>query len=51
LGASDSARSGPARSSYVMKTGHAGLITGKPGTFQLKFWNVNPERLDGTTLQ
>jgi probable phosphoglycerate mutase len=35
----------PARSSYVMKTGHAGLISGTPGNFRLRFWNLDPEVL------
>jgi probable phosphoglycerate mutase len=36
----------PARASYVMKTGHAGLISGTPGHFHLRFWNRDPETLN-----
>ena len=35
----------PDRASYVMKTGHAGLISGEPGAFRLRFWNVSAEAL------
>lgn len=31
--------------SYVMKTGHAGLISGEPGNFRVRFWNVSGEAL------
>ena len=31
--------------SYVMKTGHAGLISGEPGNFRVRFWNVSAEAL------
>ena len=31
--------------SYVMKTGHAGLISGTPGNFRVRFWNVAAEAL------
>jgi len=31
--------------SYVMKTGHAGLISGEPGAFRVRFWNVSGEAL------
>ncbi len=41
LGATDHARS-----SYVMKTGYAGLIVGTPGHFKVRFWNLDPEKLN-----
>ncbi|MEI7610956.1 MAG: phosphoglycerate mutase family protein [Rhodospirillaceae bacterium] len=31
--------------SYVMKTGHAGLISGTPGAFRVRFWNISAEAL------
>jgi len=31
--------------SYVMKTGHAGMISGEPGNFRVRFWNIQPEAL------
>ncbi|MEI8394732.1 MAG: histidine phosphatase family protein [Rhodospirillaceae bacterium] len=31
--------------SYVMKTGHIGLISGTPGAFKVRFWNIKPESL------
>ncbi len=31
--------------SLVMKTGHAGRITGHPGAFRMVFWNQPPEAL------
>jgi probable phosphoglycerate mutase len=31
--------------SYVMKTGHAGLISGVPGAWRVRFWNVSAEAL------
>jgi probable phosphoglycerate mutase len=36
---------GLALPSYVMKTGHAGLISGTPGHWRLRFWNVAAEAL------
>ena len=35
----------PDQPSYVMKTGHAGLISGEPGAFRVRFWNVSAEAL------
>ncbi len=35
----------PDKPSYVMKTGHAGLISGEPGAFRVRFWNVSAEAL------
>ncbi|MEI6559050.1 MAG: histidine phosphatase family protein [Rhodospirillaceae bacterium] len=35
----------PDRPSHVMKTGHAGLISGEPGAFRVRFWNVAAEAL------
>ena len=35
----------PELPSYVMKTGHAGLISGTPGNFRVRFWNVAAEAL------
>ena len=37
--------SNPDLTSYVMKTGHAGLISGEPGAFRVRFWNVSAEAL------
>ena len=36
--------------SYVMKTGHAGLISGTPGNFRVRFWNVAGEALSRELL-
>ncbi len=33
------------RPSYAMKTGHMSLISGVPGSWRIRFWNVNPEML------
>ncbi len=30
---------------YVMKTGHISLISGAPGAFRVRFWNLKPEGL------
>ena len=35
----------PELPSYVMKTGHAGMISGEPGNFRVRFWDVSAEAL------
>ena len=37
--------------SYVMKTGHAGLISGEPGAFRVRFWNLSAEALSRDHLE
>ncbi len=31
--------------SYVMKTGHIGMVSGEPGNFRVRFWNISAEAL------
>ncbi|MEI6986512.1 MAG: histidine phosphatase family protein [Rhodospirillaceae bacterium] len=35
----------PELTSYVMKTGHAGMITGELGAFRVSFWNLPAEAM------